>query len=152
MKTGRNDLCPCGSGRKYKRCCLSADQLREAKRMAATNPSLPQDLFVDDEARELDELSNSVVDLLDEGRLDEAEAACRELQRRYPDLIDWIERTAMVHEKRGNRRAAAEYYRRCLQFINDQPEYFEEESRAYMRAKIAKLDPEGATQSAAGPT
>ena len=21
--TGRNDLCPCGSGRKYKRCCLS---------------------------------------------------------------------------------------------------------------------------------
>jgi len=21
MKTGRNDLCPCGSGLKYKRCC-----------------------------------------------------------------------------------------------------------------------------------
>ena len=21
--TGRNDLCPCGSGRKYKKCCLS---------------------------------------------------------------------------------------------------------------------------------
>ena len=20
-KTGRNDLCPCGSGRKYKKCC-----------------------------------------------------------------------------------------------------------------------------------
>lgn len=22
MKTGRNDACPCGSGRKYKNCCL----------------------------------------------------------------------------------------------------------------------------------
>ena len=22
MKTGRNDPCPCGSGKKYKRCCL----------------------------------------------------------------------------------------------------------------------------------
>lgn len=22
-KTGRNDLCPCGSGKKYKNCCLS---------------------------------------------------------------------------------------------------------------------------------
>jgi uncharacterized protein len=22
-KTGRNDPCPCGSGRKYKKCCLS---------------------------------------------------------------------------------------------------------------------------------
>jgi uncharacterized protein YecA (UPF0149 family) len=21
VNTGRNDLCPCGSGRKYKRCC-----------------------------------------------------------------------------------------------------------------------------------
>ena len=23
MHTGRNDPCPCGSGRKYKRCCLN---------------------------------------------------------------------------------------------------------------------------------
>lgn len=27
MQTGRNDPCPCGSGRKYKRCCL--DKRRE---------------------------------------------------------------------------------------------------------------------------
>ena len=24
MKTGRNEPCPCGSGRKYKQCCLMA--------------------------------------------------------------------------------------------------------------------------------
>lgn len=24
MKTGRNDPCPCGSGRKYKHCCMRA--------------------------------------------------------------------------------------------------------------------------------
>jgi hypothetical protein len=23
MKTGRNEPCPCGSGRKYKKCCLN---------------------------------------------------------------------------------------------------------------------------------
>ena len=23
-KIGRNDLCPCGSGKKYKKCCLEA--------------------------------------------------------------------------------------------------------------------------------
>ena len=28
MKTGRNDPCPCGSGKKYKRCCL----VNEAKK------------------------------------------------------------------------------------------------------------------------
>jgi hypothetical protein len=26
LTTGRNDPCPCGSGRKYKRCCLTADE------------------------------------------------------------------------------------------------------------------------------
>lgn len=25
LKTGRNDSCPCGSGRKYKKCCLESD-------------------------------------------------------------------------------------------------------------------------------
>ena len=25
-KTGRNDLCPCGSGRKYKKCCGPAER------------------------------------------------------------------------------------------------------------------------------
>jgi hypothetical protein len=27
MKVGRNDPCPCGSGKKYKKCCLAKDQL-----------------------------------------------------------------------------------------------------------------------------
>jgi uncharacterized protein YecA (UPF0149 family) len=27
-KIGRNDPCPCGSGRKYKKCCLGKDDLR----------------------------------------------------------------------------------------------------------------------------
>ena len=27
MAVGRNDLCPCGSGKKYKRCCLNDDQM-----------------------------------------------------------------------------------------------------------------------------
>jgi hypothetical protein len=29
MKMSRNDPCPCGSGRKYKRCCLEHDEARE---------------------------------------------------------------------------------------------------------------------------
>jgi hypothetical protein len=26
LRTGRNDRCPCGSGRKYKKCCLASDE------------------------------------------------------------------------------------------------------------------------------
>ena len=28
VQVGRNDACPCGSGKKYKRCCISAVQAR----------------------------------------------------------------------------------------------------------------------------
>lgn len=35
MTVGRNDPCPCGSGHKYKRCCLAKDE--ELKRQARSN-------------------------------------------------------------------------------------------------------------------
>src|SRR3954454_12027150 len=38
MKAGRNDPCPCGSGKKYKKCCLAKDQEAEAKRAAVPPP------------------------------------------------------------------------------------------------------------------
>jgi hypothetical protein len=28
-KMGRNDLCPCGSGKKYKKCCLIKKMIQE---------------------------------------------------------------------------------------------------------------------------
>ena len=31
MRAGRNDPCPCGSGKKYKHCCLEADLRAEAE-------------------------------------------------------------------------------------------------------------------------
>ncbi|MGC9519216.1 MAG: SEC-C metal-binding domain-containing protein [Desulfuromonadaceae bacterium] len=36
--TGRNEPCPCGSGKKYKKCCLDKDQMeqraqREARKL-----------------------------------------------------------------------------------------------------------------------
>lgn len=40
MKTGRNDPCPCGSGKKYKKCCLAKDQA--AERELSTQKALQQ--------------------------------------------------------------------------------------------------------------
>lgn len=49
MKTGRNAPCPCGSGKKYKKCCMEKDQAaervqQEAQRtgnLPATSPQAP---------------------------------------------------------------------------------------------------------------
>jgi hypothetical protein len=45
MAAGRNDPCPCGSGLKYKRCCLDADRTRErlaSARAAAWGGEAPE--------------------------------------------------------------------------------------------------------------
>src|SRR5215212_1335025 len=39
----RNAPCPCGSGRKYKVCCLAADEARERAARAASAAALPGD-------------------------------------------------------------------------------------------------------------
>src|SRR5574341_916725 len=38
MSIGRNDPCPCGSGKKYKKCCLAKDE-EEARRRVAPPPA-----------------------------------------------------------------------------------------------------------------
>src|SRR5437762_997100 len=46
MKAGRNDPCPCGSGKKYKKCCWSKDQEEAARAAPDLEPSpLPPAAF-----------------------------------------------------------------------------------------------------------
>jgi hypothetical protein len=49
MKLGRNDPCPCGSGKKYKQCCLAKDEAKErdvrakAEAKAAKQPAAAEE-------------------------------------------------------------------------------------------------------------
>ncbi len=36
MKVGRNDPCPCGSGKKYKQCCMNKSQPQSSLRKKIT--------------------------------------------------------------------------------------------------------------------
>ncbi|MCF6238344.1 MAG: SEC-C domain-containing protein [Candidatus Marinimicrobia bacterium] len=62
MKVGRNDPCPCGSGKKYKKCCLLTEQSRPV-------PESIDDIFAESRA-EIRELLQG----RDFGSLDEANA------------------------------------------------------------------------------
>jgi tetratricopeptide (TPR) repeat protein len=155
-KIGRNAPCPCGSGKKYKTCCLAAaeaarvSELLERRRAASAQGdtairawlSGAARLAVSEDAGDgLDELSNSVVERIREGRLDEALTLCERLLREYPDVVDGLERSAMVHEARGDYALAAHFYRRALDFteLPEQRDGFEEEGRDYYRDKIATM-------------
>ena len=112
-KIGRNAPCPCGSGKKYKKCCLIPKAGKEQKYASSTKfvPVYTQ----------LDQLSNSVVDLIKQDRLDEAEAVSHKLLTDYPDQVDGLNRLAMVYEARGEKSRAADYYRKAADFAKFNP-------------------------------
>jgi tetratricopeptide (TPR) repeat protein len=138
-KIGRNDPCPCDSGKKYKRCCLHQHEAAAAERAAAAAAQAAAQLappgFAWEDDDGLDEASNRVVDLVHDGQLDEAEQAARELLVRYPDVHDGFERLAMVYEARGDRTQAAEYYRKALAFMEDNADNYDAEGIDWMRKK-----------------
>jgi Flp pilus assembly protein TadD len=70
---------------------------------------------------QLDQLSNSVVDLIKQERLDEAEAVSHKLLNDYPDQVDGLNRLAMVYEARGEKDKAADYYRKAADFAESNP-------------------------------
>ena len=151
-KPGRNDPCPCGSGNKYKKCCLAKeeavareqlvkaqaprDTLRRDQRAAANRLQVTE-LTAAVAARlaraeeedvyedALDIASNAVVDLVRAAKLDEAEAA--------------------AHEARGDSRQAADCYRKVIAFIRDHPDDYEPSFEEVFVKLVDRLDPPIAT-------
>ena len=121
-KVGRNQPCPCGSGKKYKLCCLPTDEAAEAaardeQRRNAPLPS-PQSTLPrwtpaddDDDYERLDQMSNDAVDLIRAGKLDEAERMCHRLLDDFPDLPDGNIRLGQLFRARGQPKQAAQHLR-----------------------------------------
>jgi tetratricopeptide (TPR) repeat protein len=134
-KISRNAICPCGSGKKYKKCCLLRKEA-EAVEMRKILEENHRKALV--EVDDIDDLSNSVVDLIEEKKFDEAETVCHELSKRYPDQVDGIERLAMVYEARGEKEKAAEYYLKTIEFMRSNPG-FDEDSIKWVLDKANEL-------------
>jgi hypothetical protein len=114
-KIGRNSPCPCGSGKKYKRCCLGHEYI-----------SSGQSNIIGVET-ELDRMSNSVLDFIKKGDLDEAEHICNLLSEKYPDQVDGIMRLVEVYEARGSYSSAAVFAQQTATFMRDDVGYDSEQ-------------------------
>ena len=174
-KPGRNDPCHCGSGNKYKKCCLAKDETAERDSLAkaqarreqptiaqrherAAAHRLPVDELMAEVATrlrmseeedayedELDAASNAVVQLVAAGKLDEAEAAARDLLVRFPDVQDGWDRLGIVHEARGDSRQAADCYRKVIDFIRQHPDDYDAAIIEQFADLVDRLDPPVAT-------
>ena len=123
-KVGRNAPCPCGSGKKYKKCCLLR---QDGNTQTDVKPMRFIPVYTD-----LDQLSNSVVDLIAENKLDEAEAVSRRLLADFPDQIDGLDRLAQVYEARNEKEKAEQYYRKAADFAKSMPGFDQESIDWYL--------------------
>ena len=124
-KIGRNDRCPCGSGKKYKQCCLAKDEAAERRHVprgpGGRSSTAPSPRLCKDCNAEIDAAANAVIALIDAGKLDDAEHAAQALVERWPDVHDGYDCLGMVHQVRGEKSQAAEYYRKVVAFAREEP-------------------------------
>ena len=104
MKINRNDPCPCGSGKKYKKCCVNKKE----------PVIIPDAQFEIDDG--VDELYNQIGSLIQNNQLDKAEKLSEKLLNEYPDYPDGLERMADLHEKRGDFAEAIKYLDKVIHF------------------------------------
>jgi tetratricopeptide (TPR) repeat protein len=99
-------------------------------------------MLMDDD--DLEELSNTVVEMLDQGRIAEAEAAWQKLNDEYPDMIDPLDRKAMILEAKGEYAKAADDYRQAADYarIHDG---FDDDSVQHFLGEAQRLDKAAAT-------
>jgi protein O-GlcNAc transferase len=93
-KTGRNDPCPCGSGKKFKHCCVQLGAAPAASRHVQAKP-VPAAIAVAQEH-------------LNAGRLPQAEAFYRQILDVEPDHPDALHSLGVIAYQVGNNDVAAE--------------------------------------------
>lgn len=134
-KIGRNDPCPCGSGKKYKKCCWSAAQGEAARGVGAeqhvheveaerqvesTVGALLRERFrlSREKARLVQTLEEQVRDQIEGGDWDGAEEVARRMMAKLPDDPTGPKLLAQVYVARGERQVAAAHYRRAVALVD----------------------------------
>ena len=120
-KTGRNEPCPCGSGKKYKKCCLvKHEEIRK-------NMPADQLLEIEDRQRRKDGLEKSVqqgFDLLFAQDFSKAQSLAQRLLETYPEDDRLYDMLVMVHMAAADYDRAMDICEHRLQVAQEEKEFF----------------------------
>lgn len=134
VKVGRNEPCPCGSGKKYKRCCL---EKHEQVKHLATNrqeDALPE--RQKEQEQLIDRIENAF-SLYASGKSTEAIRFASKLLKKYPNEDRLHDIIATSHLDAGDFERAIDICSRRLKVSEDEKEYFIKHGR-YRDAEIEK--------------
>ena len=90
--TGRNEACPCGSGKKYKQCCMQRDSSAAQEKAA--------------QAVSTGELINAAMAHHREGRLNDAEGLYRQVLALEPQNPDALHLLGLIAHQVGQHASA----------------------------------------------
>jgi len=142
-KIGRNDPCPCGSGKKLKRCCLMAPAAAEPAVELTNNAVEPHHDVCDSCGRELDDEFNDradyILERLLDGHVDDAETLCLDFIRDFTDDAEGHDLLSMIFEQRGQRAQALSLLRKASRIAHDRQDY-DAETKLIMRQRIKELE------------
>lgn len=109
MKPGRNDPCPCGSGKKYKKCCGDATA---QKAPASPKPGL-----------NISQALQTAWQLFQSNQLQRAGAIYQQVLQIDPDNTDALNLLSGIASKLGKFDRATELLRRAVAIKPDSPDY-----------------------------
>ncbi|MDA0321790.1 MAG: SEC-C domain-containing protein [Verrucomicrobia bacterium] len=147
MSVSRNDPCPCGSGRKYKKCCMGQEQNAATQQMLqkrARDEQTARDRKAEDVEFNryvvaLEELTNRANDLIRSEQWAEAETCCRQLKEKFSEEIDGDQRFYEYYKARGDFARAKTHAQATLAMVESR-EGFDPEFPAELKKDIADFE------------
>jgi len=109
-KTGRNDSCPCGSGKKYSQCCQARDKAHATSKLAET-ASIPK-------------LLEEAVEYHRGGHLHQAENGYRKILQIDPNHTDALHLMGVVALQVGRHEIAVEVISKAISLNPSEPMYY----------------------------
>src|SRR5947207_7305470 len=82
---GRNAPCACGSGKKYKKCCLERDEVSARQTRPAPLPAIAENDFVAELLPNVDEAVDRLLIRVEKGQFENVEAGLEALLCKHPD-------------------------------------------------------------------
>ncbi|HNV87363.1 MAG TPA: tetratricopeptide repeat protein [Methylotenera sp.] len=108
-KVGRNDSCPCGSGKKYKHCCEQTGTITAPMQSAPTGLSVPHAL-------------QTAMMHHQAGNLSQAEMLYKQVLQAAPNQHDALHLLGLIAKQKGDHKTAIQLMRKALAL---NPDYIE---------------------------
>jgi hypothetical protein len=134
-KTGRNEPCPCGSGKKHKKCCLDKDQAaqsgeREAQELFSVADD--DDRMVDSVEGDVDPYMTAIYDRFEDADFDRRVALFEEVLSRGKGSTDDLFGLVDLLEQAVVTDASRREFNRCLAELRRQrPDCWEQDGAFY---------------------